>query len=115
MNTPLAMATAARRHPAMKTRLRFRLVFIAAGGGHSYFQLRADVSQEKHLFLLSLLPEPSLKSADLLRRRGPWEMKCSDDSETASLFPLFDLWHPRAHRVFGFPSSHIMTEQLMYT
>lgn len=62
MNTPLAMATAARRHPAMKTMFRFRLVFIAVIDGHTYLQLPVDVRQEKHIYFfdhyLSILPEP---------------------------------------------------------
>jgi len=47
MTTAQIMATAARRHPAMKTRFMFRFRLVA---------------------VLSV-------AADLLRRRGPWEMK----------------------------------------
>ena len=62
-------------------------------------------------------------SAALLRRSGPWETKWFALWMIASLLRWWWCWlpdrvefiHPREHLVLGFPASHIMTEQLMYT
>lgn len=70
---------------------------------------------------LRFLPGSSPLSADLRKRRGPWEIKCLALWDTASLLLrqeflfVVELRHPREHLVLGSPALHIITSQLMYT
>lgn len=85
-------------------------------------QLRFDLKHGRCAVKETLpvfIPELSVSSADLRKRSGPWEIKCLEVWVRASLFPRgfwrVELLHPCEHLVLGFPASHIMTEQLMYT
>lgn len=91
MTTALIMPTAARRHPAMNTRFRFRFV---TGEKRKQFELdlvqsltgtqtRQVCCRER---LPVFIPGLSARSADLFKRRGPWEMRCLEVWEMASLF-----------------------------
>ena len=68
--------------------------------------------------IATILPLLSI-SGVLRKRKGPWETKCTPVSIRAALLRR---WcgggggiHPLKHLVSGFPASHRMTEQLMYT
>ena len=82
MTAALIMPTAARRHPAMKTRFRFRFRLVWSGGKRNNLNSR-QTNKAGVLFLFHVLI-PVL-SAALLRRSGPWEIKWFALWMTASL------------------------------